>query len=39
MGDTIEEMKSVLKEYDLKSIQVIIFVRKAYDALKIYYEK
>ena len=38
-GDTIEEMKSVLKEYDLKIDTSDYFVRKAYDALKIYYEK
>ncbi len=38
-GDTIEEMKSVLKGYDLKIDTSDYFVRKAYDALKIYYEK
>lgn len=33
-GDTIDEMKNVLKEYDLKIDTSDYFVRKAYDALK-----
>ena len=38
-GNTIEEMKSILKEYNLKIDTNDYFVRKAYDALKLYYEK
>ena len=38
-GNTIEEMKNILKEYDLKIDTSDYFVKKAYDALKIYYEK
>ena len=33
-GDTIDEMKNVLKEYDLKIDTSDYFVRKAYDTLK-----
>ena len=33
-GDTIDEMKNILKEYDLKIDASDYFVRKAYDALK-----
>lgn len=38
-GNTIDEMKNVLKGYDLKIDTSDYFVRKAYDALKTYYEK
>ena len=38
-GNTIEEMKSTLKEYNLKIDTNDYFVRKAYEALKLYYEK
>ena len=33
-GDTIDEMKNILKEYNLKIDTSDYFVRKAYDALK-----
>ena len=38
-GNTINEKKNVLKGYDLKIDTSDYFVRKAYDALKTYYEK